>query len=131
MCDATLGVCSSIVLMAADQRKRRLSSTSTSFGYGFQEHNNKAKKRDLKSSKYDFDFNTHVSLKWDDNGKRVVAKEDQIGISWRHLTPFIPCAPCGNTKLADVFSVPRDVFDLKDLSQVLSYEVIVVIVFSG
>lgn len=122
MCDATLGVCSSIVLMAADQRKRRLSSTSTSFYYGFQD-NNRPKKRDLKSSKHDFDFNTHVSLKWDDNGKRVVAKEDQIGISWRHLTPFIPSAPIGNTKLADVVTVPREVFDLKDLSDVLSYEV--------
>ncbi|XP_021750393.1 uncharacterized protein LOC110716064 isoform X1 [Chenopodium quinoa] len=109
--------------MAADQRKRRLSSTNTAFGYGVQEQYNRAKKRDLRSPKYDFNFNTHVSLKWDDNGKRVVAKEDQIGISWRHLSPFNPSAPCSNTKLADVVVVPKDVFELNDLAEVLSYEV--------
>ncbi|CAO2821894.1 unnamed protein product [Amaranthus hypochondriacus] len=108
--------------MAADQRKRRLSSTTTSYVYGYQEQF-KAKQRDLRSHKYDFNFNTHVSLKWDDNGKRVVAKDDQIGISWRHLSPFVPSAPCSNAKLADVVTVPRDIFELNDLSQVLSYEV--------
>lgn len=109
--------------MAADQRKRRLNSASTSFCYGFQEQY-KAKKRDLRSPKYDFNFNTHVSLKWDDNGKRVVAKDDQIGISYRHLAPS---APCSNTKLADIVTVPRGVFELNDLSQVLSYEVIIIL----
>ncbi|KNA17348.1 hypothetical protein SOVF_080810 isoform B [Spinacia oleracea] len=109
--------------MAADQRKRRLSSNTAAFGYGFQEQYNKAKKRDLRSPKYDFNCNTHVSLKWDDNGKKVVAKEDQIGISWRHLAPFNPSAPCSNAKLADVVTVPKDVFELNDLADVLSYEV--------
>lgn len=107
--------------MAADQRKRRL-NTAPALGYGTQEQY-RAKKRDLRSPQYDFNFNTHISLKWDDNGKRVVAKEDQIGMSWRHLRSFVPTAPCGNTKLADVLTVPTEVFQLNDLTGILSYEV--------
>jgi len=107
--------------MAADQRKRRLNA-APALGYGTQEQY-RVKKRDLRSPQYDFSFNSHISLKWDDNGKRVVAKEDQIGMSWRHLRSFVPTAPCSNTKLADVLTVPREVFQLNELTGVLSFEV--------
>ncbi|KAJ8451986.1 hypothetical protein Cgig2_016567 [Carnegiea gigantea] len=107
--------------MAADQRKRRLNA-APALGHGTQEQH-RAKKRDLRSPQYDFNFNSHVSLKWDNNGKRVVAKEDQIGMSWRHLRSFVPTAPCSNTKLADVLTVPTEVFQLNDLTGIVSYEV--------
>ncbi|KAK9725427.1 hypothetical protein RND81_05G142600 [Saponaria officinalis] len=104
--------------MAADQRKRRLNSTTAPYGCGIQEQY-RAKKRDLRSLQYEFNHNNHVSLKWDDNAKVVVAKEDQIGLSSRHLAQF---GLVSSAKLADVVVVPKEVFQLNDLTEVLTFE---------
>ncbi|KAH9611334.1 hypothetical protein KSS87_005572 [Heliosperma pusillum] len=104
--------------MAADQRKRRPSSTMGPFGCGVQEQY-RAKKREFRPFQFEVNCNSHVSLMWDDNEKMVVAKEEQIGISSRHLAAF---SPVGNAKLADVVAVPKEVFELDDLAEVLTYE---------
>ncbi|KAL9240780.1 hypothetical protein vseg_014960 [Gypsophila vaccaria] len=103
---------------AADQRKRRLNSVTTSFGCGVQERY-RAKKRDVRPLQYEFSNNNHVSLKWDDSAKVVVAKEDQIALSSRHLAQF---GVVSGDKLADVVVVPKEVFGLDDLNEVLTYE---------
>ncbi|XP_074307304.1 uncharacterized protein LOC141642410 [Silene latifolia] len=104
--------------MAADQRKRRPSSTMAPFGCGIQEQY-RAKKREFRPLQFEANYNSHVSLKWDENEKMVVAKEEQIGISSRQLAAF---SPVSNAKLADVVAVPKEVFELDDLTEVLTLE---------
>lgn len=109
--------------MSADQRKKRLSSANV-FGYSSREQY-RAKKKHLSSSQFDLNWklNSHTPLKWDDNEKRAVAKGEQIGLSKRDLRPFKALAPHHNSSLADVIAIPKDVFELDDLANVLSYEV--------
>ncbi|GMH06890.1 hypothetical protein Nepgr_008730 [Nepenthes gracilis] len=107
--------------MAADQRKRRLNAVSA-FCYESWEKQ-KAKKKNFGSLQYDFSLNPHISLKWDEKEKRVVAKGEQIGISWRHLTSCITCPPRKNNILADIVAIPKDIFELKDLKELLSLQV--------
>ncbi|GAB4847374.1 hypothetical protein Ancab_026432 [Ancistrocladus abbreviatus] len=104
--------------MAADQRKRRLNG-ATGFG-SWQQH--KAKKKNSRSLQYNVNLNPHVSLKWDENERRVIPRGEQIGISWRQLTSFASI-PHDKTILADVLAIPKDVFQLDDLTEILSYDV--------
>lgn len=64
-----------------------------------------------------------ISLEWDGNRKKVVAKKEQIGISQRDLMPFADSVLHYHNPLADVFDVPREIFELQNLAEVLSYEV--------
>jgi hypothetical protein len=68
-------------------------------------------------------INSHISLEWDGNQKTVVAKRDQIGISWRHMRPYIDSTFNSHNIPADVFVVPHGIYELKNLEDVLSYEV--------
>ncbi|XP_042047187.1 uncharacterized protein LOC121793053 [Salvia splendens] len=64
-----------------------------------------------------------ISLEWDSRQKSVVSRKEQIGFSKRHLIPFIEPGPRGHNVLADVVPIPSEIFDLDNLSEVLSYEV--------
>uniref|UniRef100_A0ACD5Y8X1 Uncharacterized protein n=2 Tax=Avena sativa TaxID=4498 RepID=A0ACD5Y8X1_AVESA len=69
-------------------------------------------------------LSSHVRLRWDGPSRRVVPAEDQIGISWSRLAPFVHAPPRRRaSRLADVASVPKEVFALENLRRVLSYEV--------
>ncbi|KAI9084027.1 hypothetical protein K1719_034023 [Acacia pycnantha] len=107
--------------MAADQRRKRLSGASI-VGYGSREQG-RHKRRNLGMVQNDLSMKSHISVEWDANQKRVVAKREQIGISWRQTKPLVNSIPSGHNILADVFPVPEEIFDLDTLSKVLSYEV--------
>ncbi|VAI82252.1 unnamed protein product [Triticum turgidum subsp. durum] len=75
-------------------------------------------------------LSSHIHLRWDDRSRRALPADDQIGIPWRHLAPFIDSPPRARRALAlalaDVAPVPRRIFSLGDiplLGGVLSYEV--------
>lgn len=105
--------------MAADQRRKRLNGASI-VGYGSKEqHKTKRKNLGLVQN----DMRAHISVEWDNNQKRVVAKREQIGISWRQMKPFVNHVSSDHKVLADVVTVPEEIFDLDNLSEVLSYEV--------
>lgn len=107
--------------MAADQRRKRLNG-ATIVGCNSREQH-KAKKKNMGILQDDSNINSHISLEWDGNQKTVVAKRDQIGISWRHMRPYIDSTFNSNNIPADVFVVPHGIYELKNLEDVLSYEV--------
>ncbi|XP_058778967.1 uncharacterized protein LOC131652980 [Vicia villosa] len=105
--------------MAADQKRKRVNGASI-VGYGSREqHRTKRKNPGLVPN----DMRSHISVEWDRNQKIVVAKREQIGISWRQMKPFVNYVSNDHKVLADVFTVPQEIFDLDNLSEVLSYEV--------
>lgn len=71
----------------------------------------------------DLTMKSHISVEWDANHQRVVAKREQIGISWRQMKPFARFDHNGHEVLADVLAIPEEIFDLDSLSGVLSSEV--------
>ncbi|KAI5071413.1 hypothetical protein GOP47_0013664 [Adiantum capillus-veneris] len=64
----------------------------------------------------------HVSLDYDAHSQKVVSKRNQIAASWRHLSPQLKWKKHENTVVADVFEVPPELFQLKDLKDILSLE---------
>ncbi|KAE9619776.1 putative nuclear factor related to kappa-B-binding protein [Lupinus albus] len=107
--------------MAADQRRKRLNGANI-MGYGYREQH-RTKRQNLGPVQNDLSMKSHVAVEWDANQKTVVAKREQIGISWRHMKPFASSASKDHNVLADVFTIPEEIFDLDNLSEVLSYEV--------
>ncbi|CAL0299264.1 unnamed protein product [Lupinus luteus] len=107
--------------MAADQRRKRLNGASI-MGNGYREQH-RTKRQNLGPVQNDLSMKSHVAVEWDANQKRVVAKREQIGISWRHMKPFVSSVSKDHNVLADVFTIPEEIFDLDNLSEVLSYEV--------
>ncbi|XP_054815219.1 uncharacterized protein LOC129315501 [Prosopis cineraria] len=107
--------------MAADQRRKRLSGASI-VGFGSREQD-RHKRRNFGPVQNDLNMKSHISVEWDANQRRVVAKREQIGISWKQMKPLVNFVPSGHNILADVFPVPEEIFDLDNLSKVLSYEV--------
>jgi len=107
------------VLMAADQRRNRLNGASLEGCSSWEPYRTKKKKK----SKHDLNAKSLISLEWDGNRKKVIAKREQIGISQRDLRPFIDSVPQYHNLLADAFPVPREIFELKNLTEVLSNEV--------
>ncbi|KAG5252143.1 glutamic acid-rich protein [Salix suchowensis] len=105
--------------MSADQRRNRLNGVSLAGCSSWEPYRTKKKKK----SKHDLNEKSLISLEWDGNRKKVVAKREQIGISQRDLRPFIDYVPQYHNLLADVFPVPREIFELKNLTEVLSNEV--------
>lgn len=108
--------------MAADQRKRGLNSAiiSTSRELG------RAKKKKVGLLQGDLNRRSNISLKWDDKKKSVVAIREQIGLSRKDMIPFIDHVPLCHNILADVLSVPQEIFDLDNLKEVLSSEVMLI-----
>ncbi|XP_011024756.1 PREDICTED: uncharacterized protein LOC105125823 isoform X1 [Populus euphratica] len=105
--------------MAADQRRKRLNGASLEGCSSWGPYRTKKKKK----PKHDLNAKSLISLEWDGNRKKVVAKREQIGISQRDLRPFIDSVPQYQNLLADAFPVPREIFELKNLTEVLSNEV--------
>lgn len=103
------------------QQKKRLSAASI---VGCSSHQpSRAKRKSLGSTQCGLNMRSHISLNWDDNKKRVVAKREQIAISWRDLSPFINSVPHCPNILADIWAIPPEIFELKGLTEVLSFEV--------
>ncbi|KAL0331804.1 UNVERIFIED_CONTAM: hypothetical protein Scaly_2081900 [Sesamum calycinum] len=107
--------------MAADQRKKRVNAASL-VGCTSREQYRVNRKR-LQVQQHGLDMRPNISLEWDNKRKSVVSKREQIGIRRRHLIPCIEPGPHAHNILADVFSVPEEIFELENLSKVLSYEV--------
>ncbi|GMI93946.1 hypothetical protein like AT5G13950 [Hibiscus trionum] len=107
--------------MGADQQRKRLNRASIA-GCNFQGQYRNKKKR-LESLQNDLNTKSCISLEWDENQKKVVAKRDQIGLSQRHVKPFTDSTKHYNSALADVLTLPNEIFDLDNLTEVLSYEV--------
>ncbi|PRQ54356.1 putative nuclear factor related to kappa-B-binding protein [Rosa chinensis] len=107
--------------MAADQRRKRLNG-ATLVGCNSREQH-RAKKKNMGVNEDDSNINPHISLEWDGSQKMVVAKRDQIGISWNDLKPYIDSTTTSHNIPADVFVVPHGIYELKNLEDVLSYEV--------
>ncbi|XP_045794445.1 uncharacterized protein LOC123889242 isoform X3 [Trifolium pratense] len=110
------------MLMAADQRRKRLNGASMG-SYGSQEQYRTKRKNFGPPVQSDLTMKSHISVEWDANHQRVVAKREQVGISWRQMRPFARFDHNGHKVLADVFALPEEIFDLDSLSEVLSYEV--------
>lgn len=116
----------------AEKRKKWLNAASSVGCTSTEQY--RVKRTKLELQLYDLNLRSNVSLAWDNKKKSVISNKEQIGISRRHLLPFIGDGPQGQNILADVFSIPQDIFDLEDLSEVLSYEVIkptVTLIFKG
>lgn len=111
----------SLVSMAADQRRKRINGASI-VGYGSREHH-RTKRKNSGQGQNDLNLRSHISVEWDSNQKRVVAKREQIGISRRQMKPFVNFVSNDHKVLADVFTMPQEIFSLDNLSEVLSYEV--------
>ncbi|KAL0377238.1 UNVERIFIED_CONTAM: hypothetical protein Sradi_3029300 [Sesamum radiatum] len=107
--------------MAADQRKKRVNSASLVGCTSREQYRVNRKK--LQVQQHGLDMRPNISLEWDNKRKSVVSKKEQIGIRRRHLIPFVEPGPHAHSILADVFSVPEEIFELENLSKVLSYEV--------
>ncbi|XP_073260549.1 uncharacterized protein [Populus alba] len=103
--------------MAADQRRKRLNGASLAGCSSREPYRMKKNK-----SKNGLNAKSLISLEWDGNRKKVVAKKEQIGISQRDLMPFVDSVLHYHNPLADVFAVPREIFELQNLAEVLSYE---------
>ncbi|KAL9162793.1 hypothetical protein ABFS82_06G000900 [Erythranthe guttata] len=107
--------------MAADQHKKRLNATSLVGCTSREQYRVKRKKLQVKH--HGLNMRPTISLEWDNKKKSVVSKKDQIGIKQRHMLPFIEPGAHSHNILADVFPVPQEIFELENLSKVLSYEV--------
>ncbi|XP_073042281.1 uncharacterized protein [Primulina eburnea] len=107
--------------MTANQRKKRVNASSLVGCKSYEQYMVKRKK--LKPLQLALNMASTISLEWDNKKKSVVSKRDQIGISQRHWIPFIEPGPHSHNILADVFSVPQEIFELENLSEILSYEV--------
>lgn len=105
----------------ADQQRKRLSAASIA-GCSSQQPS-RAKRKNLGSTQCGLNMRSHVYLNWDDNKKRVVAKREQIAISWRDLSPFIDSSLHRPNILADILAIPPQILELENLQEVLSFEV--------
>ncbi|OWM67552.1 hypothetical protein CDL15_Pgr028415 [Punica granatum] len=107
--------------MAADQRRKGLNGAAPDVS--LREKPRGKKKQAVSTESNGFRVKPRVSLEWDANRKRVVAKREQIGLSWRNLRPFVEPLPHGHKILADAFDVPTELFKLENIEDVLSHEV--------
>ncbi|KAJ9132891.1 hypothetical protein P3X46_033716 [Hevea brasiliensis] len=107
--------------MAADHRRKRRNGASIAGCSSWEQY--KTKKKKLESPKNEFNVKSHISLEWDGNRKEVVAKREQIGLSKKDVRAFIDPAPHHHKILADVLSIPQEIFEVDNLNEVLSYKV--------
>ncbi|KAI3929730.1 hypothetical protein MKX01_025898 [Papaver californicum] len=100
--------------MAAGQQKKRLNASSAVSG-NLQQYSAK-KKKSAETSQ-----SSRVLLGLDEKDIKIVSKREQVGIGWSDLGSFIDSfSKCG---LADVVTIPEEILDAEDMTDVLSYEV--------
>lgn len=102
--------------MAAGQQKKRLTSSNIHEQF-------KGKKKRQDSSDCILNLRCHIDLEWDDIQRRVVAKKEQVGLSWTDIAPFLDTFSLSHNGLADIIAVPHEIFSLDNLMNVLSHEV--------
>ncbi|KAG9447241.1 hypothetical protein H6P81_013369 [Aristolochia fimbriata] len=107
--------------MAAGQQKKRLSASNV-LSCNLQEQYRAKKKKKHESPQNVLNMTPHISLEWDDGQNRAVAKKEQIGITMRHMAPYMDSIPL-HAGLADVICIPQEIFGLENLSEVLSCQV--------
>lgn len=107
--------------MAADQRRKRLNGAIAAGGSALEQYG--TKKRKLESAQNGLNSKTHISLQWDGKGKKVVARKEQVGINRRNFKQYDNFVPSSCNVLADVVLVPKEAFELENLTGVLSHEV--------
>ncbi|XP_068665767.1 uncharacterized protein [Aristolochia californica] len=88
-----------------------------------QEQYRSKRKKKHESSLNVLNMRPHISLEWDDSRNRAVAKREQIGITLRHMAPYMDSIPLSHAGLADVICIPQEVFRLENLCEVLSVQV--------
>ncbi|KAH9329366.1 hypothetical protein KI387_001474 [Taxus chinensis] len=109
--------------MAAGQQMRPLNRIHDVSNNGVLEFCSEKMKINLELSKWFQTMRPHIALEWDDNQRKAVAQKEQVGVTWRHLLPFQDPSSCHScVDLADVFIVPKELYELKDLKDVLTYE---------
>ncbi|KAJ1288976.1 hypothetical protein BS78_02G130100 [Paspalum vaginatum] len=102
-------------MSASKQKKRQTNCTNS-------EQCRPGKKTKFDSQSCLISLKPHINLKWDQYLRRVVPAKEQVGILWSDLAPFIE-SPKYSSGLADVTNVPPEIFSLKSLRGVLSFEV--------
>ncbi|KAI3463151.1 hypothetical protein Pfo_019814 [Paulownia fortunei] len=107
--------------MVADQRKKRVNVASLVGCTSREQY--RVKRRKLELPQHGLSMRPNISLEWDNKKKSVVSKREQIGISRRHMIPFIKPSYRNDNILADVCCVPHEIFELENLCGVLSFEV--------
>ncbi|XP_064997453.1 uncharacterized protein LOC135632697 [Musa acuminata AAA Group] len=101
--------------MAAGQRRKQQTNSNS--------HKQYSGKKKRKLGPYDLCLRSQVDLEWDVRQKRVVAKKAQVGLTWNYMAAFVDSFTRSHSGIADVVSVPYEIFDLDNLSEVLTYEV--------
>jgi len=114
--------------MAANHRRKQLNGASL-VSYGSPDQYRTKRKNFGSPVQSDLNMKSHISVEWDANHQRVVAKWEQIGISWRQTRPFARFDHSGHEVLADVLAMPEEIFGLDNLSEVLSYEVTIMLCY--
>ncbi|XP_051140241.1 uncharacterized protein LOC127257816 [Andrographis paniculata] len=107
--------------MAANQRKKRINASSFIACTSREQY--KLNRKKFQSQQHKLNMRPNITLEWDKSKKLIVSKRDQIGIAQRHIIPFTEPYSHGHSTLADVISVPQEIFDIENLKEVLSYEV--------
>ncbi|XP_048233797.1 uncharacterized protein LOC8273091 isoform X4 [Ricinus communis] len=107
--------------MVADHRRKRLNGVSIAGCSSWEQY--KTKKKKLESPKNELNTKSHISLEWDGNKRRVVAKREQIGLRQKDLREFVDPSPQCHSFLADVLAIPQEIFEVDNLTEILSYEV--------
>ncbi|XP_025804636.1 uncharacterized protein LOC112883544 [Panicum hallii] len=102
-------------MAASKQKKRQMNSTTS-------EQCRPVKKSKSDSSNCLVSLKPHIGLQWDQYLRRVVPKQEQVGILWSDLAPFVKSKK-RRSGLADVINVPSDTFSLENLIGILSCEV--------
>lgn len=112
--------------MAAGQQKKRLNAAN-SLRFSLRDSMRIKKPKKYESSDILLNMTSHISLEWDDRQGKALAKREQVGITWRDMAPFFDHVPRSQSCLADVVSVPQELFAPDNVTNVLSYEVNAVI----
>ncbi|ERN06093.1 hypothetical protein AMTRI_Chr06g192830 [Amborella trichopoda] len=108
--------------MAAGQQKRRLNGASVLHCNILEQHKEK-KRKTMELSQGILRMRPHISLGWDKAQNKVIAKREQVGIAMRDLLPYVDPVPQSCKVVADVLSVPEEIYDLDNIVEILSYEV--------
>ncbi|CAM0878385.1 unnamed protein product [Alopecurus aequalis] len=113
--------------MSAGQQPRKRYTSSSSMPPDHHHRSRPKRPRPDHHGSPALSLSSHVRLRWDGASRRAVPAQDQIGIPWSRLAPFLDSPPPPRHRasrlLADVATVPGEVFALENLRRVLSYEV--------